>query len=152
MFLTSWRSAISYWITLHLCTQWTFHGRVVDYRSRMRLLASNRLIPINALGTRFLAAQFVAHAGTFASRYADPASASPGRRDCKFRCLLARPVGKKCAKNVEATHDAHLLRDGFDLRTVQSWAGHRDIESTMRYLRPASAKDIQDKLRRKIEW
>lgn len=45
-----------------------------------------------------------------------------------------------------------MLRNGFDLRTVQSWAGHRDIQSTMRYLRPASAKEIQDKLGRRIEW
>jgi integrase len=45
-----------------------------------------------------------------------------------------------------------MLRNGFDLRTVQSWAGHKDIQSTMRYLRPASAKDVQDKLNRKIEW
>jgi integrase/recombinase XerD len=45
-----------------------------------------------------------------------------------------------------------MLRNGFDLRTVQSWAGHRDMQSTMRYLRPASAREIQDKLKRKIEW
>jgi integrase len=43
------------------------------------------------------------------------------------------------------------LRAGFDLRTVQAWAGHKDIESTMRYLRPAAAKDIQEKLNN-MEW
>jgi len=28
------------------------------------------------------------------------------------------------------------LRAGVDLRTVQLWLGHRDLESTMRYLKP----------------
>jgi hypothetical protein len=36
-----------------------------------------------------------------------------------------------------------LLRNGIDLRTVQAYAGHKDIASTMRYLRPASAKEAQ---------
>jgi integrase len=39
-----------------------------------------------------------------------------------------------------------LLRNGIDLRTVQAYAGHKDIGSTMRYLRPASAKEAQGKL------
>ena len=39
-----------------------------------------------------------------------------------------------------------LLRNGIDLRTVQAYAGHKDIASTMRYLRPASAKEAQGKL------
>ena len=39
-----------------------------------------------------------------------------------------------------------LLRNGIDLRTVQAYAGHKDIASTMRYLRPASAREAQGKL------
>jgi integrase len=39
-----------------------------------------------------------------------------------------------------------LLRNGIDLRTVQAYAGHKDIASTMRYLRSASAKEAQGKL------
>ncbi|MBZ5509358.1 MAG: tyrosine-type recombinase/integrase [Acidobacteriia bacterium] len=29
------------------------------------------------------------------------------------------------------------LRAGVDLRTVQEWMGHKDLESTSRYLQPA---------------
>ena len=59
---------------------------------------------------------------------------------------------KMCVEKREITRTTAMLRNGFDLRTVQSWAGHREIQSTMRYLRPASAREIQDKLKRKIEW
>jgi integrase/recombinase XerD len=36
-----------------------------------------------------------------------------------------------------ATFCTMQLRAGVDLRTVQMWMGHSDIESTMRYLKPA---------------
>jgi integrase len=40
-----------------------------------------------------------------------------------------------------------LLRSGaVDLRTVQAFAGHSDLASTMRYLKPASAQELQSKL------
>ena len=32
------------------------------------------------------------------------------------------------------------LRDGMDIRTVQSWLGHRDIKSTMVYLKASGRK------------
>jgi integrase len=38
------------------------------------------------------------------------------------------------------------LRAGIDLRTVQSWMGHSDIESTMRYLRPQDDADVRAKV------
>jgi integrase len=38
-----------------------------------------------------------------------------------------------------------LLRSGYDLSTVQRCAGHSDLASTMRYLTPASAKEMQSK-------
>lgn len=44
-----------------------------------------------------------------------------------------------------------LLRNGIDLRTVQAYAGHKDIASTMRYLRPASAKEAQSRLNA-VQW
>ncbi len=35
-----------------------------------------------------------------------------------------------------ATFATRALRSGVDLRTVQMWMGHTDLESTMRYLKP----------------
>src|SRR5437762_6367260 len=35
---------------------------------------------------------------------------------------------------------------GVDLRTVQLWMGHKDLESTMRYLKPARGSGIRDKV------
>lgn len=40
-----------------------------------------------------------------------------------------------------------LLRSGVvDLRTVQAFAGHSDLQSTMRYLKPAGAAEMQSKI------
>jgi integrase len=44
------------------------------------------------------------------------------------------------------TYITTLLRNGIDLRTVQAYAGHADLASTMRYLRPASGQEAQRKL------
>jgi integrase len=49
------------------------------------------------------------------------------------------------------TYITTLLRRGFDLRTVQAYAGHADLTSTMRYLRPASAKEVHERLNA-MEW
>lgn len=38
------------------------------------------------------------------------------------------------------------LRGGLDLRTVMSLAGHKDIESTMRYLRPLEGAALREKI------
>jgi integrase len=38
------------------------------------------------------------------------------------------------------------LQAGVDLRTVQLWLGHKDLESTMRYLKPARGKGIRAKV------
>lgn len=49
------------------------------------------------------------------------------------------------------TFATNMLRNGFDLRTVQAWMGHADLESTMRYLTPASADEVQAKID-KVKW
>jgi integrase len=63
------------------------------------------------------------------------------RRECKEFTL----------HKFRRTYITTLLRNQVDLRTVQAYAGHKDIESTMRYLRRASAKDAQAKLNA-IQW
>jgi len=72
------------------------------------------------------------------------------------RCDGCKGRNRECKEftlhKLRRTFITAMLRNGFDLRTVQSWAGHRDIKSTMRYLRPASAREIQDKLKGKITW
>jgi integrase len=44
------------------------------------------------------------------------------------------------------TYITTLLRGGVDLKTCQHYAGHSTIESTMRYLRPASTSESQAKI------
>jgi integrase len=50
-----------------------------------------------------------------------------------------------------ATYITTLLRNGLDLRTVMKLSGHSDLESVMRYLRPAEGKEVQDKVNA-IQW
>lgn len=49
------------------------------------------------------------------------------------------------------TYLTTLLRNGIDLRTVQAYAGHKDLASTMRYLRPATGAEAQNKLNA-VQW
>ena len=41
------------------------------------------------------------------------------------------------------TFATNALRKGVDLRTLQSWLGHSDLESTMRYLQPAHGAGVR---------
>ena len=45
-----------------------------------------------------------------------------------------------------ATFATRHLQNGVDIRTVQSWMGHDDLASTMRYLRPARGEQVRDKV------
>jgi integrase/recombinase XerD len=45
-----------------------------------------------------------------------------------------------------ATFATRCLGAGVDLRTVQNWLGHSDIESTMRYLKPSRSQQTRDKV------
>jgi integrase len=49
------------------------------------------------------------------------------------------------------TYITNLLRKGIDLSTVQAYAGHKDLNSTLRYLRPASGEEARAKLNA-ITW
>jgi integrase/recombinase XerD len=45
-----------------------------------------------------------------------------------------------------ATFATRCLWAGVDLRTVQLWLGHSDMESTMRYLKPSRSQQTRDKV------
>jgi integrase len=45
-----------------------------------------------------------------------------------------------------ATFATKCLWAGVDLRTVQQWLGHSDMESTMRYLKPSRSQETRDKV------
>jgi integrase len=45
-----------------------------------------------------------------------------------------------------ATFATRCLWAGVDLRTVQDWLGHRDMESTMRYLKPSRSAGTNEKV------
>jgi integrase len=45
-----------------------------------------------------------------------------------------------------ATFATRCLWAGVDLRTVQQWLGHSDMESTMRYLKPSRSQQVHDKV------
>ena len=45
-----------------------------------------------------------------------------------------------------ATFATRCLWAGVDLRTVQQWLGHSDMESTMRYLKPARNEAVREKV------
>lgn len=42
------------------------------------------------------------------------------------------------------TYCTTLLRNGVDARSVQAWAGHADLQTTARYLRPTAATEAQN--------
>lgn len=80
---------------------------------------------------------------------------------------LAKRVGLNCGRcsgcreinecreftlhHLRRTYITTLLRNGIDLRTVQAYAGHKDLASTMRYLRPATGVEAQAKLNA-VQW
>jgi len=75
-------------------------------------------------------------------RFPNPAQAKLGRAT-RLDCLKA--TAKRAGLNPDefwlhrfrATFATWHLWAGVDLRTVQQWLGHSDMESTMRYLKPS---------------
>ncbi len=62
---------------------------------------------------------------------------------------------KECRRwtlhKLRRSYMTNLLRGQVDLRTVQAYAGHSDLASTMRYLRPASGAEARAKVNA-IRW
>lgn len=50
-----------------------------------------------------------------------------------------------------ATFATRHLWNGVDLRTVQLWLGHSDMESTMRYLKPSRSQAVKEKVNSTFE-
>jgi site-specific recombinase XerD len=67
-------------------------------------------------------------------------------------CLKAVAVRAKLKKQdlglhkFRATFATRYLWAGVDLRTVQQWLEHSDIERTMRYLKPSRSKATREKV------
>jgi integrase len=63
--------------------------------------------------------------------------------------------GNECERwflhKFRATYITTLLRNGLDLRSVMALSGHADLESVMRYLRPAGTVAVQAKVNA-IRW
>ena len=71
------------------------------------------------------------------------------------RCAGCKGRNQECQEwtphRSRRTYATTLLRNGFDLRTVQAYMGHADLDSTMRYLRPAASGEMRAKLNR-VKW
>jgi integrase len=67
---------------------------------------------------------------------------------------LCKAIAKRAKLNPDdfwlhkfrATFATMHLQAGVDLRTMQSWMGHKDLESTMRYLKPALGKGVRERV------
>ena len=70
-------------------------------------------------------------------------------------CAGCKGVLGECGQwtlhKLRRTYCTQLLRSGLDLATCQTFMGHSDIESTMRYLKPASSKESQARIN-SIKW
>jgi integrase len=66
-------------------------------------------------------------------------------------CLKRKECEEFTLHRLRRTYLTMMLRGGVDLRSVQAYAGHRLIETTMRYLAPEAAPDAQAKVN-SIKW
>ena len=64
------------------------------------------------------------------------------------RCSSGPYCGRWFLHKFRHTYATRHLQDGIDIRTLQQWMGHRDIASTMVYLKGVRNRDIQARLNR----
>ncbi len=64
----------------------------------------------------------------------------------KHLCLDKACCDRWYLHKFRATFATMHLQAGVDIRTVQAWMGHKDIASTMRYLKPARGKNVIEKV------
>jgi integrase len=76
------------------------------------------------------------------------------RRHQQEQILASKAAGIRAKLNADhfylhkfrATFATWALWSGVDLRTVQQWMGHSDLESTLRYLKPNRGAAVRDKI------
>lgn len=83
------------------------------------------------------------------SRFVFPSPAGNREWHMLDRCKAVAKRGECDSANFDlktfrSTYATRMLRSGFDVRTVQHWMGHRSLETTMRYLAPAT--DVHERL------
>jgi len=68
--------------------------------------------------------------------------------DCLKACAERAKLNKDdfWLHKFRATFATWSLWAGVDLRTVQQWLGHSDMESTMRYLKPSRSQQVREKV------
>jgi integrase len=68
--------------------------------------------------------------------------------DCLKACAERAKLNKDnfWLHKFRATFATRCLWAGVDLRTVQQWLGHSDMESTMRYLKPSRSQHVRNKV------
>jgi integrase len=68
--------------------------------------------------------------------------------DCLKACAERAKLDKEdfWLHKFRSTFATRCLWAGVDLRTVQQWLGHSDMESTMRYLKPSRSAKVREKV------
>jgi integrase len=68
--------------------------------------------------------------------------------DCLKACAERAKLDKQnfWLHKFRSTFATRCLWAGVDLRTVQQWLGHSDMESTMRYLKPSRSQQVREKV------
>lgn len=68
--------------------------------------------------------------------------------DCLKACADRADLAKENFRlhKFRSTFATRCLWAGVDLRTVQQWLGHSDMESTMRYLKPSRSEKVREKV------
>lgn len=73
------------------------------------------------------------------------------RREAKKEQLRGRGCMQFNLHQFRRTYITALLQSGIDIRTVAAYAGHSNIKTTMRYLRPVSARQNRSIINQ-IQW
>ncbi len=80
-------------------------------------------------------------------------SGSTNKKYLKMLNTVAKRAGISGATlhRFRRSYGTTLLRGGVDLRTVQSLLGHSDLQSTMRYLSPATGDEVKNKIKNVLQ-